>query len=189
MILKTRYWLLALLLLLPLAGCSNGASATPPTVKGTPTTPRQLVHTYPIPGMKTPVAGSTLPPYRSTRIPRHPLPTVPPVPTFTPIPASAYTATIYGTVADKKTGSPIPGAIVTVSNSRLSGKTSAFGAYRFRVPANVGVPITISATGYAGALAMGTLRRHQVLKVDFKLNRITPGKPVAPPPPISFGHS
>jgi hypothetical protein len=109
------------------------------------------------------------------------------VPTFTPIPAAAYTASIHGTVVDRKTGSPIPGALVTVGSGAVAGHTSSYGTYRLRFPANVGVPVSVSAAGYIGALSMGRLRPHQAVKVDFKLARVAAGVPAAPPPPSVFG--
>jgi hypothetical protein len=90
-------------------------------------------------------------------------------------------------VTDKKTGSPIPGAIVTVGPAQRTKKTTAYGAYRFAFPASVAAPVTVSAPGYAGELAMGILKPHQTLRLNFRLNRIVPGKAVVPPPPITFG--
>jgi hypothetical protein len=107
---------------------------------------------------------------------------------MTAIPTSAYTAVVFGSVVDKKTNSPVPGALVTIGNGQRSGRTSAYGAYRFTFPAGVPMPVTVSANGFAGALAMGTLRPHQKFKLDFKLTRIEPGKVTVPPPPSVFGH-
>jgi hypothetical protein len=110
------------------------------------------------------------------------------VPTVTSIPAAAYTAVVFGSVVDKKTNSPVAGALVTVGTGQRVGKTSAYGDYRLTFPAAISMPVTVSAPGYAGALAMGLLRAHQTYKLDFKLTRIVPGKVTVPPPPTTFGH-
>lgn len=169
-----------------LAGCGSSNTAAPAgtptaTLRPEPTRSGQVVLRSTIP----PIKGRKVLPPRGTAPLHGRLPTVGPAATFTPISLAAYTALIYGKVVDAKTGSPISGAEVTAG--RFSGRTSAFGEYRFRFPAGVPAPVTVSATGYAGALAMGRLRPHQSTRVDFRLTRIVPGKPAVPPPPTTFG--
>lgn len=175
----------ALFAVITLAACgSNSATPAPPTV--VPTNPRQVV------------LRSTLPPETTNKRLRLPtpnpkvtpkaLPTLVPAPTMTSIPSSDYTAVVFGSVLDQKTNSPVAGALVTIGTGQRSGRTSPFGAYKFTFPAGVAMPVTVSATGYVGALAMGRLRPHQRLKLNFKLTRIIPGKVPVPPAPTTFGH-
>lgn len=173
-------------MLLTLAACggSNHVSSAGPTA--IPTNPRQAVVVSTLP--KGPTNKHLLLPTADPKVTPGRLPTVPPVPTLTPIPPSAFTAVVFGSVLDKKTNSPVPGALVTVGTGQRSGRTSAYGAYRFTFPAGIPMPVTVSAPGFTGALAMGMLGPHQKLKVDFKLTRIVPGKVPVPPPPTTFGH-
>ena len=175
----------ALLALLTVAAC-GGKSAAPPPPTPVPTNPHQVVVVATLP--KAIRDKRLRVPTPDPRVTPGKLPTVPPVPTATAIPASAYTAVVFGTVVDKKTNSPVAGAVVTIGTGQRSGRTSPYGAYRFTFPAGVPMPVTVSATGYAGALAMGVLRPHQTLKLNFQLVRIVPGKVVVPPPPTTFGH-
>jgi hypothetical protein len=174
-----------LLALLSLAACGSSKDSAPlrPTV--VPTNPRQAVVVATLP--KGPTNKHLQIPTADPNVTPRPLPTAAPVPTATAIPASAYTAVVYGSVLDKKTNSPVPGAVVTVGTGQRSGRTSAYGAYRFTFPAAIPMPVTVSAPGYTGALAMGMLRPHQTFKLDFKLVRIVPGKVPVPPPPTTFG--
>jgi hypothetical protein len=175
----------SLLALLTLAACGGSKSAAPARPTPVPTNPHQAVVVATIP--KGPTNKHLQIPTADPKITPQPLPTAAPVPTATPIPASAYTAVVFGSVLDKKTNTPVPGAIVTVGTGQRSGRTSAYGAYRFTFPAAVPMPVTVSAPGYTGALAMGMLRPHQKFKLDFKLVRIVPGKVPVPPPPTTFG--
>ncbi len=179
------------LLIVPvcLAACGGNKAATLSTPKPSPKTAPTAAHQV--------VLQATIPDHPSKGAPPTPtpgpagshgkLPTVPPLPTATSIPAKAYTAVIFGTVTDKKSGSPIPGALVSVVNSSHSKRTTSYGEFRFSFPSGVAAPVTVSAPGYAGALAMGKLRVHQKLRVNFQLVRIVPGKPVVPPLPTIFG--
>ena len=175
----------ALLALLSVAAC-GGNSAAPAGPTPVPTNPRQAVVVATLPKATTDKRLRI--PTPDPRVTPGKLPTVPPVPTASAIPATAYTAVVFGTVVDKKTNSPVPGAVVTIGTGQRSGRTSAYGAYRFTFPAGVPMPVTVSAPGYAGALAMGILRPHQTMKLDFQLVRIVPGKVLVPPPPTTFGH-
>ena len=176
----------ALASLLTLAACGGSSSAPPAKPTPVPTNPRQAVVVATLP--KGPTNKHLKIPTPNPKVTPGKLPTVAPAPSMTAIPASAYTAVVFGTVVDKKTNSPVPGAIVTLGTGQRSGKTSAYGAYRLTFPAGIAMPVTVSAPGFAGALAMGTLRPHQKLKLDFKLTRIVPGKVTVPPPPSVFGH-
>jgi hypothetical protein len=174
-----------LMTLFTLVACGGGNSAAPPKPTVMPTNPRQAVVVATLP--KGPTNKHLRLPTPNPKVTPGVLPTVAPVPSMTAIPASAYTAVVFGSVVDKKTNSPVPGALVTIGNGQRSGRTSAYGAYRFSFPAGVPMPVTVSANGFAGALAMGTLRPHQKFKLDFKLTRIAPGKVTVPPPPSVFG--
>jgi Carboxypeptidase regulatory-like domain len=176
----------ALVALLTLAACGSSTSASPPKPTAVPTNARQAVVVATLP--KGPTNKHLQIPTADPKITPAALPTVRPIPTMTPIPPSAYTAVVFGTVLDKKTNTPVPGALVTVGTGQRSGRTSAYGAYRFTFPAAVPMPVTVSAPGYTGALAMGLLRPHQKYKLDFRLVRIIPGKVPVPPPPTTFGH-
>jgi len=150
-----------------LAGCGSSASgsgATPTPTGGKPPTA--------VPRVRITPAGA---------------PTAPPLPTATAIAASAYTATLTGTVTDAKTGAPIPGAVVVIAGGAKTARTNAFGVYRVRFPAGHTAPVTIAIPGFAGALAMGQLKSHQIATLNFKLNPITAGAPPLPSPPIRFG--
>jgi hypothetical protein len=176
----------ALLALVTLAACggSNSAASDRPTT--VPTNPHQQVVVATLP--KAPTNKRLRIPTPNPRVTPGILPTVPPVPTATTIPASSYTAVVFGSVVDKKTNSPVAGALVTLGNGQRSAKTSAYGGYRFTFPAGIAMPVTVSAPGYAGSLAMGMLRPRQSFKLDFKLTRVVPGKVTVPPPPTTFGH-
>jgi hypothetical protein len=172
--------------LITLAACGGGKTAAPPTATAVPTAPRQAVVVATLPKgrtnkhLKIPTANPRVTPGK--------LPTIAPAPRMTAIPASAYTAVVLGSVVDKQTNSPVPGALVTVGSGQQTVRTSAYGAYRVAFPAGIAMSVTVSAPGFAGELAMGTLRPHQKLKLDFKLTRIVPGKVTVPPPPSVFGH-
>jgi hypothetical protein len=176
----------ALVALLTLAACGGGNSAAPARPTAVPTNPRQVVVVGTLP--MGPTNKHLRIPTPDPKVTPGVLPTIAPVPTTTPIPPSAYTAVVFGSVLDKNTNSPVAGALITVGTGQRSGRTSAYGAYRFTFPAGIPMPMTVSVTGYAGALAMGILRPHQKLKLDFKLTRIVPGKVTVPPPPTTFGH-
>lgn len=176
----------AFLALLTLAACGTSHSASSDKPTPVPTNPRQAVIVSTLPS--SPTNKHLKIPTANPKITPHALPTLAPAATMTTIPASAYTAVVFGTVLDKKTNSPIPGALVTLGNGQRTARTSAYGEYRFSFPAAIPMPVTVSATGFAGALAMGTLKPHQKIKLDFKLTRIVPGKVTVPPPPSVFGH-
>lgn len=108
--------------------------------------------------------------------------------TPTPIPASAYSAQVFGRVTDAKTGAPLKGALVSLgTGGRHAVRTGAHGRYRLAFPAALAVPVTVKMPGYTGALAMGRLARHRSAQVNFQLSHITPGAPVPPPAPRVFG--
>jgi hypothetical protein len=169
-----------------LAACGGNKAASTATSTPVPTAPRQAVVVATLP--KGPTNKHLKIPTANPKVTPGVLPTIAPAAHATAIPASAYTAVVFGSVTDKTTNSPVPGALVTVGTGQRSARTSAYGAYRFTFPAGIAVPVTVSASGFAGALAMGTLRPHQKLKLDFKLTRIVPGKVTVPPPPSVFGH-
>lgn len=107
--------------------------------------------------------------------------------TPTPIPARAYTASIYGTVVDAKTGKPIPGATISLLLQPHSTSTDAQGHYRLVFPGAIDAAVSVSKNGYAGTVSMGKIPGHTSTRVNFKLTRIQKGKPVMPPPPGLFG--
>jgi Carboxypeptidase regulatory-like domain len=152
-----RACLLSLAVAIAVAGCGSSSS------KGSP----------------SPTATPQLTPGR--------LPTARPVATFTPIPLSDYSATIHGTITDSKTGSPIPGVLVSVSGGAKTAHTDAFGGYRVAFPAGASAPVVVTVNGFTGGLAVGRLKRHQSATVNFKLVPIVSGTPTVPPPPFTFG--
>ncbi len=114
--------------------------------------------------------------------------TFPPPATATPFPARAYSALVRGTITDRKNGSPIAGAVVTVGTNLRVVKTDGFGHYHVSFPVGAAVPIEVKAAGYTGALAMGAVYRRHTAVVNFSLNEKKPGKPGIPVPPQLFGH-
>jgi hypothetical protein len=66
-------------------------------------------------------------------------------------------------------------------------KTNTAGLYRIHIPSGHATPILVSARGYAGALAVGTVKPHTTTRFDVKLNPRIPGKPNVPPSPGTFG--
>lgn len=182
---------LALPLIALLAGCSGSSSGSGPSAKPSATTNAVArVATIP-PSTAPPIKGEAHPPTINPHVTPHALPTTPPVnyPTPTPFPPSAYTAVIHGTVTDGKSHSPIAGAIIVVGvpQAHHIAHTNAFGEYRITFPAGPPVPVQVSANGFEQALAMGNVRAHSSLTVNFRLSRVVLGKPVAPPPPSIFG--
>ncbi|HLJ67223.1 MAG TPA: carboxypeptidase-like regulatory domain-containing protein [Chloroflexota bacterium] len=109
--------------------------------------------------------------------------------TATPIPASSFTAMLSGRVVDAATGAPLHLALLVVGSGLKMARTDARGSYSVRFPAGPAVPIFVTQTGYAEALAMGALRPHQKLTLNFRLHRIVPGTPPVPGAPITFGHT
>jgi hypothetical protein len=111
-----------------------------------------------------------------------------PLPTFTPIPPGVYTAKVQGTVTDSKTGSPIPGVLISVGGGTKTANTDAFGRYHVPFPAGHVAPLVVSITGFTSALAAGKLKPHETATLNFKLTPITKGVPPVPPVPVHFGH-
>lgn len=161
-----------------LAACStsksahNAANATPghvtieiPTAK-----PGQGVHSTPAP-LLTPTGAPTL------------------APAPQPIPASLFTAALYGTVTQTGSpGQPIPGAEVIVgTTSPRTALTDSRGHYTIAYPAGYFAPVRVTKAGYTGQVATGWVDAHKSQRVDFTLQKLTAGKPVAPAPPIAFG--
>lgn len=184
-----RYRLALGVLTISVTGCGFGSSSSKPAPTATPT-----VGTY---SRVATIPQTTPPPVRNAGRgfkgrthgpPVHPGVVRPVVPTPTPIPASAYSAQIFGRVTDIKTGRPLKGAIVTVgSGGRHVTRTGVHGRYRLAFPATLAIPVTVRLRGYTGALAMGRLAPHRSARVNFQLTHITPGKPVPPPAPRVFG--
>jgi hypothetical protein len=175
-----------ILLVLALAGCGSSSAGPATPTPGAPAHVGAIPQTSPV---------STLPPTPKSGgghgKPVTHLPTVKPVvpPTPTPFPPQAFTATIFGTVTDATSHSPITGAVVSVANGRRITKTDAFGDYTIKFPCCVGVPVTVTREGYAQSLAMGTMVPFKKLRVNFKLTREIPGTPVPPAAPSVFnGH-
>jgi hypothetical protein len=76
---------------------------------------------------------------------------------------------------------------VSVSGGAKTAHTDAFGAYRVPFPAGPSAPVVVTVTGFTGGLAVGHLKRHQSVTVNFKLIPILSGTPPVPPPPFRFG--
>jgi hypothetical protein len=117
------------------------------------------------------------------------LPTTPPVlaATPTPIPASAYTATIVGTVRDAGTKSPLAGALVVAADGSHKTRTNAFGQYTLRFPGGAMATVQVTMNGYAGQLSIGKVAPHGRLRLNFSLTQSSPSHPAAPPAPSLFG--
>jgi hypothetical protein len=192
----------AVIVLIALAGCGSKAATPGPTLG-----PAISTHptSTPYPTGQPIVVKDTVPPETAVPVKHHAhagkgrhtthtaLPTPKPVhivlPSPTPFPKSAYTATISGRVTDTKTHAPIAGAIIQVGTGlNHQVKTGPFGTYRITFPAGPPVSVQVTAQGYAGALAMGKLSTHKRAVVNFELSKVQAGKPVAPSPPMTFGN-
>jgi hypothetical protein len=175
--------LVALTLLVAVAagcgGSSHSASPTPTLGVRTETIPR----TSPVP-VETVKGLPTVNPH-TTPVK---LPTTKPIlATPVPIPASAYTARIYGRITDAKTHAPLAGAIVTVGTGRKHrAVTGPLGKYSLAFPKLATVAVTVNKKGYLGYLAVGKLHNHESYRLDVALQRRLPG--AAPAPPGIFGH-
>ena len=172
-------FVLAVFLLVMLAGCgsSNAAKPTPAANVNT-----AVPQTSPVATPKGGFKGRSGTPAVVT-------PPIVRVRTATPIPARAYTAVVYGTVMDAKDKSPISGATVAISGTKHQATTNAFGRYTLKYPARIQLALVVDAQGYAGALAMGQLSKKQRAHVNFKLRRVISGQPVQPPAPTTFGNT
>ncbi|PZS06389.1 MAG: hypothetical protein DLM70_05130 [Chloroflexi bacterium] len=117
------------------------------------------------------------------------LPTARPIPAATraPIPARAYTATLYGTITDAKSHASLAGARVILDDPRHFAITSPYGEYTMKTPAARLFSVTVTMNGYLGTLMAGRILPHHRYHLNFQLRRNTPGKVVAPPPPGIFG--
>lgn len=173
-----RYTLAALLVII-LAGCgSKAATNNSPPATGVSTV---IPQTSPVPTPKGGFKGRT----KTVVVPT---PVRVKVKTPTPIPAAKFTSVVYGSVVDAKDKSPISDATIAISGTKHRARTNAFGHYTLKYPSKIELALVVSAPGYAGSLAMGQASKHQRVKVDFKLRRVIPGKPVQPTPPFTFGN-
>jgi hypothetical protein len=107
--------------------------------------------------------------------------------TPTPIPAKAYTASIYGTVVNAKTGKPIQGATISLLLQPHSTTSDALGRYRLVFPGGIDAAVSVYKQGYAGTVSMGKIPGRTSTRVNFKLTPIVKGQSVPPPPPGLFG--
>lgn len=107
--------------------------------------------------------------------------------TPTPIPASAYSAAIQGTVIDAKGHYRIAGAVVTVGAHHVT-YTNANGQYRVTFPTGADVPVEVTKRGFASRLAMGSISPHKTVTLNFTLTPLNRRHPIAPAPPTFFGH-
>jgi hypothetical protein len=96
-------------------------------------------------------------------------------------------ASIQGSVTDSRDHSPIAGALIIVGGAVTQTKTNSYGRFRVAFPANRATPVTVTAVGYGGGLAEGTLRKGQSATVDFRLVAALSGQPPPPSRPITFG--
>jgi hypothetical protein len=168
---------------LVLAGCSSSAAGSHPTATPRPTT-AGLVYAFPTatPGGKK----------RATAVPGATLPAPPALQTSTPAvpvhpPATSYTATLYGSVSDRKSHKPIPNALVSVADGQKTAHTSSSGAYRIAFPGGVTTAVQVRKKGYQCGLAMGTVKSGKSLKADWKCDKLVPGHPIPPPFPAIIG--
>ena len=171
------------------AGCGGSTAATPTSTPRISTKPQPIavVGTIPqtTPVARTKAAGATKGAGGKTPVmpPPQPLPTA----TRDIIPASAFTALLYGTVTDAKTHSPLPGARISVIDASHTTQTDSFGRYSIHFPATRFASVQVSMHGYAGQLTIGRLSAHKRFQLSFQLSPIRGGTPVAPPPPAVFG--
>ncbi|MGH2443655.1 MAG: carboxypeptidase-like regulatory domain-containing protein [Chloroflexota bacterium] len=180
-----RYRLAALLLVLGVAGCGGSKAATGNAGVPKPTinSHAPVVDTAPVP--KTSPVTAKLPTANPHATAAR-LPTLKPVPTATVIPASAYSAKVSGRVTSAKTGKAIRGATVIVGSGLRTGKTDAHGRYQVAFPAGPSESVTVRAHGYSGALAMGILKKHKAMVLNFALHPKGAGKSGIPSPPVIF---
>lgn len=188
---------IAMLFILALAaGCGSSSSQS-----GTPRTRGTSTPHHPsaagTPGHSGAVPQTTPPRIKSSQ--HHPtstkpahvgrLSTVAPVPLATPttIPSQAFTATLFGTITDAKTHSPLAGAIVKLGAGGRERKSDGFGRYKIAFPGGPMLTVTVTMPGYAQALTIGRVSAHHSLRLNFQLSRIVAGRPSAPPLPSVFG--
>jgi hypothetical protein len=165
-----------------LAGCSTASKSASHT-RATPTA-RPDVQYFPTatPGGKP----------RPTAVKGVTLPAPPGLKTATPtarvhFPASAYTAQVFGTVTQRKTGKPIAGALVDVADGQKTVRTDAAGRYAIAFPARAAASIQVRKQGFQCGLAMGTLKPAQKVRKDWVCDKTNPSHPVPPPFPSLLG--
>jgi hypothetical protein len=172
-----------------LGGCGSSSAQPKPTQLPTPRpTSGSPSHLGPIPQTSPPAR-----PRGAKHVATTPAGTVgtlpaikpPVIPTSTPIPTSAYTATIHGTISDAKTHSPLAGASISLGDGKHQTHSNAFGDYRLAFPGGVPEAVSVVMNGYLGSLAMGKVQPHRSLKLNFKLYPRVSGQ--APAPPSLFG--
>lgn len=170
-----------------LAGCGSAASSSPPPTATPLRAP--IAHTVTIlPGKGVPV--KKLPKgVRTTaaRIKKLPVPKPLPAPTRFVVPESDYTATLFGSVTDAATHSPLAGATIVLDNPHHFTKSDGFGHYSLKTPGSSVFSVTVSMRGYLGELMAGKVGPHRSYRLNFALKRATGGTPQAPPPPGLFG--
>jgi hypothetical protein len=102
-------------------------------------------------------------------------------------PAASYTAVLYGTVRDRKSHTPIAGALISVSDGQRTAHSDASGRYRVPFPGGVTASVQVKKSGYQCGLAMGMVKAGHSLKANWKCDRLVAGHPIPPPFPAIIG--
>src|SRR5438270_5555664 len=146
-----------------LAACGGNSASAPTPLP----TRNSVAHILKVPSTTPPpIRGKKGHSRRTSGAAPAALPTSPSISmeTPTPIPASAYTATISGRVADAQTKSPVAGALVVVENGARKARTNAFGRYSIAFPGGSTATVQVSMQGYAGELSIGKVQPHKKLQ-------------------------
>jgi hypothetical protein len=102
-------------------------------------------------------------------------------------PASAYRATVYGTVVNSTSHHPIAGAVVQVADGERTTRTDSSGHYSVSFPTKAVASLQVRKKGYQCGLAMGTLKPGQKVRKDWACTKVSPNHPVPPPFPSFVG--
>jgi hypothetical protein len=80
---------------------------------------------------------------------------------------------VHGRVSDASTGKPIPGAVISVTETRSSGSTDAMGQYRLVVEKNPidTIRLVVRRIGYSAATSSIAVGGRSEIVADFALRQ------------------